>query len=157
MHYRLKRVLFLFMNFFKNNGAKILCALVYLLLGYIIYALIYKFLPQEINNIVNIISILSAYTSVYALGIMLYQMISVERTTNETKNRINNVLIISDYAKLIEIARFIQEDIKNGKYEVALYKMQHLKDAILINKHRCNDGLTYFSNHISILGVHISS
>ena len=140
-----------------KNWTRIFCVLAYLILGSIIYVLLDKCLPENLNNIVNVISVLSAYTSVFALIIMLYQVISVERITAETKDKILNLLMISDCSKLIEITRFIQEDIKNEKYELVLYRMQLLREALLNNKYRSNDRGTHFSNHISILGVHISS
>lgn len=125
--------------------------------GIIIYVALVKYLPRDLNNIVNIISVLSAFTSVYALIIMLYQVISVEKVTTETKDKILNLLMISDYSKLIELTRFIQEDIRNEKYELVLYRMQLLREALLNNKYRSNEGKTNFSNHLSLLGVHISS
>ena len=135
-----------------KNWTRIFCVLAYLILGSVIYVLLDTRLPENLNNIINVISVLSAYTSVFALIIMLYQVISVERITAETKDKILNLLMISDCSKLIEITRFIQEDIKNEKYELVLYRMQ-----LLNNKYRSNDRRTHFSNHISILGVHISS
>ena len=140
-----------------KNKTRILCILAYLIIGIIIYVVLVKCLPKDLNNIVNIISVLSAYTSVFALIIMLHQVISVEKITTETKDKIFNLLMISDYSKLIEHTRFIQEDIRNEKYELALYRMQLLRDALLNNKYRSNDVVTNFSNHISLLGVHLSS
>jgi len=140
-----------------KNWTRKLCVLAYLLFGIAIYIVLVKYLPNNLNNIVNIISVLSAYTSVFALIIMLHQVISVERVTTETKDKIFGLLMISDYSKLIEHTRFIQEDIRNEKYELVLYRMQILRDALLNNKYRSNDGINNFSNHISILGAHISS
>lgn len=53
----------------------------FLILGTVIYVLSKKFLPEDLNNVVNIISILGVYSSVFALIVTLYQVMSIRQIT----------------------------------------------------------------------------
>ena len=53
----------------------------YLILGTVIYVLSKKFLLEDLNNVVNIISILGVYSSVFALIVTLYQVMSIRQIT----------------------------------------------------------------------------
>lgn len=145
------------MNFYSEYKAQIWSVIIYLILCFIIFYACSKLLPQDLYNIVNIITILSAYTSIFALVIMLYQVMTVKKVAKETKQRINSSLIIANYSELVGLTKAVQGDVRNGKYELALYKLQQLRESMLNNKHRVNDVKIDYSNHLSIVGSHINA
>ena len=145
------------MEFLKKYRWQFFWVILYFVMGKGIYELSILYLPDGLNNIVNIVSILSAYTSVFALVIMLVQVISFKEIAKETKDRFNSILFISEYSKLIELTRCIQDDIKNCKYDLALYRLQLLRETILNNKFRIKSKDEDFSSYLGILGAHISA
>ena len=145
------------MEFIKKYKLQLFFAVLFIVIGLFVYKLCVLYLPLELNNIVNIVSVISAYTSIYALIIMLVQVISFKEVAKETRERINTALSISDYSKLVELTKYAQEDIKKNNYELALYRLQLLREFILNNKYRVNGVNEDFSSYLSLLGSHIST
>ena len=131
----------------------------YLILGTVIYVLSKKFLPEDLNNVVNIISILGVYSSVFALIVTLYQVMSIRQITEQTKSKINNVLSVSDFTKYATLIRTVQDDIRFSRYDLALYKLQQVKDYLLrfkANNPKIDEEKGYKEMYQK-LGYHIST
>ena len=109
----------------------------YLILGLIIYSISDRCLPPSLNNVINIISILSAYSSLFALVIMLFQVMSIKQVSEQTKEKMNVVMSVSDCTKYADLLRSIQNDISTNKYELALHKLYQVKDFLVYFKTRC--------------------
>lgn len=116
----------------KVNTLKILGWVgAYLIIGCAVFALSKIFLPEYLYNVVNVISILGVYSSVFALVVTLYQVMSIKQISEQTKEKINNVLSVSDCTKYATLVRTVQDDIRCSRYELALYKLQQVKDYLL--------------------------
>lgn len=76
-------------------------------------------------------SIFGSYCSVVGLIVMFNQFKSVRATTEETKNRISGISLISEWSKATEIIRAVETDIERDAYSVASFKLMMTKDIII--------------------------
>lgn len=146
-----------------NKFSKILVPIglvaLYVIIAIIVYVISDRCLPPNLNNIVNIISILSAYSSLFALVIMLFQVMSIKQVSEQTKEKMNVVMSVSDCTKYADLLRSIQNDISTNKYELALHKLYQVKDFLVYFKTRCPSISEdkQFMDHLKKIGYHINS
>ncbi len=80
------------------------------------------------------ISLIGGYASLYGLVVMIIQFQSVRKTTEETKEKLESVSLISEWSRAIELIRSIEADIERDFFSVANYKLKNVKDLILKSK-----------------------
>lgn len=116
------------------------------------------FLPEHLYNVVNVISIIGVYSSVFALVVTLFQVMSIKQISEQTKEKITNVLSVSDCTKYATLVRTVQDDIRYSRYELALYKLQQVKDYLLrfkANYPKIDEGT--YEDIFKKLGYHITT
>lgn len=101
----------------------------------LIIGLYYKYIPQEQQTIFNLATLLGFYVSIYGLAVALWQIIALQNITKstqlavaETREKVEQILSISDLAKTVTIIRIIEEYINSEKYELAKLRLCDVKD-----------------------------
>lgn len=127
------------MNRWMKKSTKLLLAIIFfVLLGSIIIGLYYKYTSQELQTIFNLATLLGLYVSIYGLGVTLWQIIALQNITEstksavtETREKIEQILSISDIAKIVTTIRIIEEYINSEKYELAKLRLCDVKDFMM--------------------------
>ncbi len=107
-------------------------------IGLIIISFGYYFIPNDLKNIVNYISITGTFSSVYGILVAYAQIMSVRETAENTKlkieksnKRVMKILSVSDLSKAIKIIPEIQNYLSADKDESALMRLKDLKGILL--------------------------
>ncbi len=116
-------------------------------------------LPE--NAVINWLSVYGVYTTFFSLVLMFVQFKSIRKVSEETKNKLNKTVAISDLSQYSELIRSVEMDVRKDNFEVAVYKTQNIKAIVHKikileqNADRCTgeDYETVFS----ILATHIDS
>lgn len=117
---------------------KILLAVIFLALLVVIIWLYYKYTSQEQQTIFNLATLLGFYVSIYGLVVTLWQIIALQNITKstqsavaQTREKIEQILSISDIAKIVTTIRLIEEYINSEKYELAKLRLCDVKDFMM--------------------------
>ena len=138
----------------RNKSYSIILWIVSYLVGCVIL-----FLSFKTDRFDSIIGLLSAYTAVYSLVLMLVQFKSIRKVSEETKTKLNQTIAVSDLSRYSELIRGLGTDVRSDNYEVALYKTQNIKDMahkIEISDASSSQDVEYVKIY-SILDTHINS
>ena len=121
----------------KNSTKWMLGLIFFILLGLII-RLYYKCIPQEQQTIFNLATLLGLYVSIYGLAVALWQIIALQNITistqlavTQTREKVEQILSISDLAKIVATIRIIEEYINSEKYELAKLRLCDVKDFMM--------------------------
>ena len=81
----------------------------------LICGLYYQYIPQEQLTIFNLATLLGFYVSIYGLAVALWQIIALQNITistqfavKQTREKVEQILSISDLAKIVTIIRIIE-------------------------------------------------
>ncbi len=103
-------------------------------------------LPEEQKSVVNIVSIVGTYASVFGLIIAFIQILSIKRISEATKNevlqtqkRLSQIISVSELSKANKIIQEIQHFISTDKHELGLLRMKDLKEIII--HYKCSSDL----------------
>lgn len=134
-------------------------------IGLVIWLIFSLILDTSEKSTINWITIFGTYTSIYALGIALYQIFSLMSISERTKKAITNnievvnqVVIFSEISKNIRFLREAKYNINTNEYRIAILRMCDVKDSltrldtVLLGKIE-EDNPNFLSN----LGVDISN
>ena len=104
----------------------------------LICGLYYQYIPQEQLTIFNLATLLGFYVSIYGLAVALWQIIALQNITistqfavKQTREKVEQILSISDLAKIVTIIRIIEEYINSEKYELAKLRLCDVKDFMM--------------------------
>ena len=103
--------------------------LVYLVVAIILYFVLARFISNESSDspFLDWISVYGVYTTIYSLVLMFVQFKSIRDVSEETKNKLNKTVAISDLSKYSELVRSVETDVRNDAIDVALYKTQNIR------------------------------
>lgn len=121
-----------------KNLTKFLLGVIFFILLALICGLYYKYIPQEQRTIFNLATLLGFYVSIYGLAVALWQIIALQNITistqlavTQTREKVEQILSISDLAKIVTILRIIEEYINSEKYELAKLRLCDVKDFMM--------------------------
>lgn len=121
-----------------TNSKKVLLGIIFFILFAGIYGLYCKYIPQEQQTIFNLATLLGFYVSIYGLAVALWQIfalqnitISTQLTVKQTREKMEQILSISDLSKIVTIVRVIEEYINSEKYELAKLRLCDVKDFMM--------------------------
>ena len=104
------------------------------IIGTAICTIIFYKLNEVDKNTGNFLTLFGTFLSLYGLWIAYIQILSLKTTAEQTKNavenslnRINQILSVSDLSKANKIIQEIQTSNMNGKHELSLLRMRDLK------------------------------
>jgi hypothetical protein len=99
-------------------------------------------IPAEQNTLLNQVGVLGTIASVLGLVLTYIQVLSIKETTVKTKkavddsiNRVNEILTISELSKGIKNIELIQNSIKSENFDLAEILMKDLKSLLIQTKH----------------------
>ena len=122
--------------------------------GTFIIVLIFINLESSQKTVANAFTLFGTYLSLYGILIAYLQIQSIKETSEKTKraveessNRINQILSVSDLSKSNKVIQEIQYFLQNDKVELALLRMKDLK-AILIQIKFNEDLIEYTENNL---------
>ena len=114
-------------------------------------------LPEKDKSLVGVIGILGAYVSTFSLVLMFSQFKSIRDISQETKDKMDTMVSVSNLAKHAELARSAQSDVKEGKDDLAIYKIQIIKETLIkLEKNEYSVKVTA-SDFCGRLGMHLTS
>lgn len=135
----------------------LLWILVFIGLGIFLVYMLLNRLPEGNRTFLNVIGVFGAYVSLFSLVLMFSQFKSIRVISQETKDKIDTILSVSDLAKHVELARNVQDDVNSGKYDLAIYKIQIIKETLIkLEKSDDTDNDT-ISEYCGKLGTHITN
>lgn len=121
-----------------KNSTKILLGVIFFILLALICGLYYQYIPQEQLTIFNLATLLGFYVSIYGLAVALWQIIALQNITistqfavKQTREKVEQILSISDIAKIVTTIRIIEEYINSEKYELAKLRLCDVKDFMM--------------------------
>lgn len=129
----------------------------FVLIAVILIVLLLRFLDPCDRSFVAIAGLLGGYVSLFSLVLMFAQFKSIKDISSETKDKMDSIISVSDLAKKAELARSAQSDVAQNKYDLAIYKIQIIKET-LIKLERKNEAIsTTISEYCGMLGTHLTS
>ena len=140
----------------------LLWIIAYIVIAFILHYVLYRVISTESRGlqILDWISVYGVYTTIYSLVLMFVQFKSIRDVSEETKNKLNTTVAISDLSKYSELIRSVETDVRNDAIDVALYKTQNIR-AIVQKIRMLEDGNDYnaeeYESVFSILATHIDS
>lgn len=97
-----------------------------------------KIIPFRDQTVINFITVLGTYLSIFGLIVAYIQISSVkkiakltEEKVQETRDKIILILSVSDISKAIKVAEEAQFLLNNSKYDAALLRLKDLKSVII--------------------------
>lgn len=104
-------------------------------IGLVIWLIFYIMLDADEKSTINWITIFGSYTSIYALGVTLYQISSLMLISKKIKKAIinnneviNQIVISSEISKNIRFLREAKNNINTNEYRIAILRMCDVKD-----------------------------
>ena len=143
----------------KSNLSFLGWLLAYLLIALLLYLSLEYVFSSDLN-ILDWISVYGLYTTMYSLVLMFVQFKSIRDVSEETKNKLNKTIAISDLSRYSELIRSVEMDVRKGNIDVALYKTQIIKDLvhkILMLENRNGIDVEEYDSVFSILATHVDS
>lgn len=141
----------------KHSSGLFLWILGFIILGVVLVIVLVKHPIVENKTFLNVVGVFGAYVSFFSLVLMFSQFKSIRAISQETKNKIDTILSVSDLAKHVELARNVQDDVNSGKYDLAIYKIQIIKETLIkLEKSDDTDNDT-ISEYCGKLGTHITN
>lgn len=114
-----------------KNLTKLLLAIIFFVLLGAIIGLYYRYTSQEQQTIFNLATLLGFYVSIYGLAVALWQIMALQNITKstqsavaQTREKVEQILSISDIAKIVTTIRIIEEYINSEKYELAKLRLR---------------------------------
>jgi hypothetical protein len=93
-------------------------------------------------NLLNLLSLLGSFASVYAIGVGVIQIISVKKNISLTKtaitstvDKIENILTVSELSSAPKLIEEIQAYLMADEYSVSLVRLKDLKEIIIENSY----------------------
>lgn len=130
-----------------------------MLLSIILFFILRQFLSTD--KFVDWISIYGGYTTIFSLVLMFVQFKSIRKVSEETKNKLNKTVAISDLSKYSELIRSVEMDVREDNIAVALYKTQNIKAVVhkirILEHNGIKKEEDEFEQIFSILATHINS
>lgn len=121
-----------------KNLTKLLLAIIFFVLLGAIIGLYYRYTSQEQQTIFNLATLLGFYVSIYGLAVALWQIMALQNITKstqsavaQTREKVEQILSISDIAKIVTSIRIIEEYINSEKYELAKLRLCDVKDFMM--------------------------
>lgn len=140
-----------------KKGYLALWIVLFILIGIGLVWLLLKNLPEEDRSLVGVVGIIGAYVSTFSLVLMFSQFKSIRDISQETKDKMDTMVSVSNLAKHAELARSAQSDVIGGKNDLAMYKIQIIKET-LIKLEKKDDGVkAKVSDFCGRLGTHLTS
>jgi len=145
----------------KNSSTSIVWwIIVFIALVIILYFVLRLFFVDKVN-IIDWISVYGGFTTLFSLVLMFVQFKSIRKVSEETKNKLNKTVALSDLSKYSELIRSVEIDVRNNKIDVALYKTQNIKAIVhklrIIEQNGNKQPDDEFESIISYLATHINS
>ena len=103
----------------------------FFLFGLILVGLLLWQLPEGDKSIVGVVGVCGAYVSLFSLMLMFSQFKSIKDISQETKAKMDTMVSVSNLAKHAELARSAQSDVKEGKDDLVVYKIQIIKETLI--------------------------
>lgn len=103
----------------------------FIIIGLFLVWLLMKYLPDENKVFVTIAGVIGAYVSLFSLVLMFSQFKSIRDISQETKDKMETMVSLSSMAKHAEMARSAQNDVNSSKDDLAIYKIQIIKETLI--------------------------
>jgi len=104
----------------------------------IVVIFFFKIIAIGEQTIINFLSVLGTYVSIFGLVVAYIQISSVKRIAKlteekvqETKEKMNLILSVSDISKAIKVAEEAQIFLKHESYQSAFLRLKDLKSVII--------------------------
>ena len=123
----------------------------------VIVIFLLRFLDDSDKRFAVIAGVVGGYISLFSLILMFAQFKSIKDISSETKDKMDSVIFISNLAKHAELARSAQSDIEQSKDELAVYKIQIIKETLIKLERRDDSYRSIISEYCGKLGSHITS
>ena len=115
----------------ENINNQIWWIVAFVAIAAILIILLLSILDTKDKTFVAIAGVLGGYVSLFSLVLMFAQFKSIKDISRETKNKMDSLVSISDLAKKSELAHSAQGDVKEGKDDLAIYKIQIIKETLI--------------------------
>jgi len=129
----------------------------FIIIGIILLGLLIWKLPEGEKSIVSLVGVCGAYVSTFSLILMFSQFKSIRDISQETKDKMDTMVSVSNLAKHAELARSAQSDVTAGKKDLAIYKIQIIKETLIKLEKKDDKVKEKVSDFCGRLGTHITS
>lgn len=143
----------------KSDNSILGWILAYIAIAVFLYLVLHQSIFTDANAL-DWISAYGVYTTLFSLVLMFVQFKSIRKVSEETKNKLNKTVAISDLSKHSELIRSVETDVINNNIKVALYKTQNIKASVYKIKVSEKDpdyDKEEYESVFSILATHIDS
>ena len=118
-------------------------AIIIFLLGFIFTYLFYLYIiPLQEKTIINLISLLGTYISIYGILLAYLQILSLRQLTLKTQEAvktssesIQRVLSVAELSKIKKLIEEIQQYLHNDNFNGSVIRMNDLKENLIQNKY----------------------
>ena len=129
----------------------------FFVLAALIVVLLLHFLDESDKSFIVISGVIGGYVSLFSLVLMFAQFKSIRDISSETKDKMDSVISISNLAKHAELARSAQSDVNQEKDDLAIYKIQIIKETLIKLERRDDSDSAVISEYCGKLGTHLTS
>lgn len=114
------------------------------------------------NSFVFWVGAIGSYASIFGLIVMFVQFKSVRGTTEETKNKLDGISLITEWSKATELIRSAETDIERDDMSIAIFKLRRVKDIVIQSKKgdedkECDKAIKMLNSDISMLNQFLLS
>ena len=142
----------------KHKGGSLKCWIViFALIGIVLVLIFVKYIKSGNEPFVGVIGAFGAYVSTFSLVLMFSQFKSIKAISQETKDKMDTMVSVSNLAKHAELARSAQSDITAGKDDLAIYKIQIIKETLIKLEKKGEEAKEKSSDFCGRLGTHLTS
>lgn len=125
-------------------------------IGGLVLFLVCHYLSDNSVRFTAIVSIMGTYITLFSLILMFSQFKSISDTSRETKRKMDSLFSISNLAKHAELARSAQQDVANLRDELAIYKIQLIKETLIRFEKTDDTVRSKISEYCGKLGTHLT-
>lgn len=141
----------------EKNGGLTLWIVFFILIGIGLVGLLIWKLPETEKSIVGVVGVCGAYVSVFSLVLMFSQFKSIRDISQETKDKMDTMVSVSNLSKHAELARSAQSDVTAGKDDLAVYKIQIIKETLIKLENKDAVIKNTVSDFCGRLGAHLTN
>ncbi len=82
------------------------------------------------NIVIGVLTIIGLFITICQIKKTLSAAEAAEKASDETKKRVDASFMLPDIAELVQYARFVKQSVRDGCYDVALFRLQDVKDRV---------------------------
>lgn len=116
-------------------------SILFLIIGILGVVIVLLIIPKESRILLNYISVIGTFASVFGLLIAYFQILSLKSTSKSIElavenstHRLNTLLSVSELAKSKKLIEEIQIMLEHDSYGASLIRLKDLKELLIQNK-----------------------